>query len=218
MHARDVGARLRVRDRRDRQRAVECAPPRSSGRRRPGRRRRRPGRGPRCRVAAQRVAPVALGSFAAGKRSSVGRRELTSRAGLHPEPEGRRSAHRAEARSLGQRSKPAGPAAFRPLGLVPSSSRADTPPEGWEVLEMPTDCTGHAGGGRTRGSPEAGWEHRLATRGARIEHLEGALEGLQHAVDRPNARGEQESRRAAIGTAPERMAGELSRDARRRGL
>jgi hypothetical protein len=83
---------------------------------------------------------------------------------------------------------------------------------------MPTDCTGHAGGGRTRGSPEAGWEHRLATRGARIEHLEGRSKDFrmpsiaQTLVENEKVGG---LRRC---TEPEHMARELSRDARRRGL
>ena len=83
---------------------------------------------------------------------------------------------------------------------------------------MPTDCMGHAGGGRTRGSPEAGWEHRLATRGARIEHLEGALEGLQDAVYRQAVLEEQKIGEVRRRIAPQQMARELSRDARRRGL
>ena len=66
--------------------------------------------------------------------------------------------------------------------------------------------------------PKAGWEHRLETLEARMEHLEAELEGLQDALYRqavPEGEHVGELRRR---TTPERLARDLSQDARKRGL
>jgi uncharacterized coiled-coil protein SlyX len=61
-------------------------------------------------------------------------------------------------------------------------------------------------------------ERRLERAEERIEHLEAAIEGLQDALYR-QARREDESRDEMLRrTEPERIARELSDDARRRGL
>jgi predicted RNase H-like nuclease (RuvC/YqgF family) len=61
-------------------------------------------------------------------------------------------------------------------------------------------------------------ERRLERAEARIEHLESALESLQDALYR-QAQREDESRDEMLRrTEPERIARELSDDARRRGL
>jgi uncharacterized coiled-coil protein SlyX len=81
---------------------------------------------------------------------------------------------------------------------------------------MPAQRTAHVGGDQAL-RPAVGRERRLETLEARIEHLEGALEGLQDAVYRQAVLEKQkigEVRRIA----PQQMARELSRDARRRGL
>ena len=66
--------------------------------------------------------------------------------------------------------------------------------------------------------PAVGRERRLQTLEARIEHLEGALEGLQDAVYRQAVLGGAEIGEVRRRIAPQEMARELSRDARRRGL
>jgi hypothetical protein len=53
---------------------------------------------------------------------------------------------------------------------------------------------------------------------ARIEHLEGALEGLQDAVYRHALLEDENIGELRRRIEPEQMARELSRDARRRGL
>jgi hypothetical protein len=66
--------------------------------------------------------------------------------------------------------------------------------------------------------PEVGWERRITTLEARVEHLEVALEGFQDAVYRQSV---LEGRRIAeLGrrTAPHEMARALSQDARRHGV
>jgi uncharacterized coiled-coil protein SlyX len=82
---------------------------------------------------------------------------------------------------------------------------------------MPTQRTVHAGGDQALG-PRVGWERRLEALEARIEHLEGALEGLQDAVYRQAVLEDDKIDEVRRRIAPERMARELSRDARRRGL
>jgi hypothetical protein len=75
-----------------------------------------------------------------------------------------------------------------------------------------------AGSGSAATSPETERDRRLDTIDARIEHLEKALEGLQDAVYR-QAQLEDgniaELRRRIV---PERLARELSEDARKRGI
>jgi uncharacterized coiled-coil protein SlyX len=75
----------------------------------------------------------------------------------------------------------------------------------------------HVGGDRVVG-PGVGWKRRLETLEARIGHLEGALEGLQDAVYRQAVLEAQQIGEVRRQIAPEQMARELSRDARRRGL
>lgn len=62
------------------------------------------------------------------------------------------------------------------------------------------------------------WEQRIATLEARLEHLEAALEGLQDAVHRQALAGDQRMDELHRRTEPERIARELSEDARKRGL
>jgi len=62
------------------------------------------------------------------------------------------------------------------------------------------------------------WEQRLATLEVRIAHLEGELEGLQDAVYRQAVLEDEQIGEVRKQLAPEQMARELSRNARRRGL
>jgi uncharacterized coiled-coil protein SlyX len=82
---------------------------------------------------------------------------------------------------------------------------------------MPTQRTAHVGGDQAL-QPRVGPERRLKALEARIEHLEGALEGLQDAVYRQAVLEEQKLGEVRKRIAPAQMARELSRDARRRGL
>ena len=61
-------------------------------------------------------------------------------------------------------------------------------------------------------------ERRLETLEAQIKHQEAALEGLQDAVYRQAVLEEEKIGEVRRQMAPEQMARELSRDARRRGL
>jgi predicted RNase H-like nuclease (RuvC/YqgF family) len=61
-------------------------------------------------------------------------------------------------------------------------------------------------------------ERRLERAEQRIEHLEAALEGLQDALYRQSRREDEIHEEMLKRTDPERMARELSDDARRRGL
>jgi uncharacterized coiled-coil protein SlyX len=61
-------------------------------------------------------------------------------------------------------------------------------------------------------------EGRVATLEARLEHLEAELEGLQDAVYRQARLGTERMDELRRRTEPDRMARELSDDARRRGL
>jgi uncharacterized coiled-coil protein SlyX len=82
---------------------------------------------------------------------------------------------------------------------------------------MSTQRTAHVGGDQAL-QPRVGPERRLEKLEARIEHLEVALEGLQDAVYRQAVMEEQKLGEIRRRLAPEQMARELSRDARRRGL
>jgi hypothetical protein len=76
-------------------------------------------------------------------------------------------------------------------------------------------------GNQRRSSPrsrDAGWERRLATVEARMEHLEAELEGLQDAVYRQAVLEGEHMGELRRRTAPDQLARELSQDARRRGL
>jgi len=68
------------------------------------------------------------------------------------------------------------------------------------------------------GSLDADLERRLRALDARIEHLEAALEGLQDALYRQAIREDENRAELRDRTDPERIARELSADARRRGL
>jgi uncharacterized coiled-coil protein SlyX len=61
-------------------------------------------------------------------------------------------------------------------------------------------------------------ERRLESVETRLEHLEAALEGLQDAVYRQARREDETYEELRRRTDPERIARELSDDARRRGL
>ena len=61
-------------------------------------------------------------------------------------------------------------------------------------------------------------ERRLERAEARIEHLEAVVEGLQDALYRQAQRADESHEELLRRTEPERIARELSDDARRRGL
>lgn len=61
-------------------------------------------------------------------------------------------------------------------------------------------------------------ERRLERAEERIEHLEAALEGVQDALYRQSQRADENHEELLRRTEPERIARELSDDARRRGL
>ena len=67
-------------------------------------------------------------------------------------------------------------------------------------------------------SPDAGWEQRLETLAARVEHLESELEGLQDAVYRQAVLEQENIGDLRRRTEPEQLARDLGQDARRRGL
>jgi hypothetical protein len=62
------------------------------------------------------------------------------------------------------------------------------------------------------------WAHRFEACEARIEHVETMLEGLQDALYRHEILDEENIAELRRRTDPEQMAGDLSRDARRRRL
>ncbi len=68
------------------------------------------------------------------------------------------------------------------------------------------------------GAPDAGWEHRVETLEARMEHLETVLEGLQDALYRQAVLEDEHVEELRRRTAPEQLARDLSQHARRRGL
>ena len=76
------------------------------------------------------------------------------------------------------------------------------------------------GNGRrsSAGAPNAGWEHRVETLEARLEHLETVLEGLQDALYRQAVLEDEHVEELRRRTAPEQLARDLSQHARRRGL
>jgi uncharacterized coiled-coil protein SlyX len=61
-------------------------------------------------------------------------------------------------------------------------------------------------------------ERRLEAVETRLDHLEAALEGLQDALYRQSQREDETVEELRRRTDPERMARDLSKDARRRGL
>ena len=73
-------------------------------------------------------------------------------------------------------------------------------------------------GGEQALAPGIGWQRRLETLEMRVEHLEGELEGLQDAVYRQAVLEDEQIDEVRKRLAPEQMARELSRHARKRGL
>ena len=76
----------------------------------------------------------------------------------------------------------------------------------------------HTGGDRVPHSQDVGFEQRLAALEARTEHLERELEGLQDALYRQAVLGDENIGELRRRIEPERLARDLDRDARRRGL
>jgi hypothetical protein len=66
--------------------------------------------------------------------------------------------------------------------------------------------------------PPIGWECRIASLEARLEHLEPALEGLQDAVYRQSLLESRQIAELGRRTEPHEMARALSEDARRHGV
>ena len=75
-----------------------------------------------------------------------------------------------------------------------------------------------AGGDRTSPPPDSDWARRLATIEARTEHLERQLEGLQDALYRQATLEDENIGELRRRMAPEQLARDLDRDARKRGL
>jgi uncharacterized coiled-coil protein SlyX len=69
-----------------------------------------------------------------------------------------------------------------------------------------------------RSGPDPDVERRLKGLDERIQHLEAALEGLQDALYRQAVREDETRADLRRRTEPDRIARELSADARRRGL
>ena len=67
-------------------------------------------------------------------------------------------------------------------------------------------------------APRAGWEPRVASLEARLEHLETALEGLQDAVYRQSVLEGRQIAELSRRTEPHEMARALSEDARKHGV
>lgn len=65
---------------------------------------------------------------------------------------------------------------------------------------------------------DGGWEERLETLAARVEHLEAELEGLQDAVYRQAVLEQKNIGDLRRRTEPEQLARDLQHDAQRRGL
>ena len=83
---------------------------------------------------------------------------------------------------------------------------------------MATQRGRSVGDDRALESPDAGWEHRLETLEARIEHLERELEGLQDAVYRQALLEDENIGELRRRIEPEQLARDLDNDARQRGL
>jgi hypothetical protein len=71
---------------------------------------------------------------------------------------------------------------------------------------------------RRASRPEQPWKQRVEGLEARLRHVESELEGLQDAVHRQAVREHENVEELRRRVAPDRMARELSDDARRRGL
>lgn len=76
------------------------------------------------------------------------------------------------------------------------------------------------GGGDCLSGPsrDAGWQRRLETLEARIEHLETAFEGLQDAIHRRAVLDDESIGVLRRRTEPDQIARDLNHDARSRGL
>ena len=83
---------------------------------------------------------------------------------------------------------------------------------------MATQHGRDVGGDQPLGSPDAGWEHRLETLEARMEHLERQREGLQDALYRQSTLEHENIGELRKRIEPEQMARDLDHDARKRGL
>ena len=83
---------------------------------------------------------------------------------------------------------------------------------------MPTQPGRDVGGDQLPASPDAGWERRLETLEARVEHLERELEGLQDALYRQSTLAHENIGELRRRIEPERLARDLDQDARKRGL
>jgi hypothetical protein len=83
---------------------------------------------------------------------------------------------------------------------------------------MATKRARKAGGDRAPRSPGAGWEPRLEALEARTKHLESELEGLQDAVYRQAILEGENIGELRRRIEPDRLARDLARDARKRGL
>jgi uncharacterized coiled-coil protein SlyX len=107
----------------------------------------------------------------------------------------------------------------RDTGQGPPSPRP-AEPKAATITERMTRVWRRRRGGRRSSprSPDVDWQHRLETLEARIEHLEAELEGLQDAVYRQALLEDEHIDELRRRTAPERLARDLSQDARRRGL
>jgi hypothetical protein len=83
---------------------------------------------------------------------------------------------------------------------------------------MATQRKRQVGGDQAAGVSDAGWERRLETLEARIEHLERELEGLQDALYRQSTLEDENIRDLRRRMEPDQLARDLDRDARKRGL
>jgi hypothetical protein len=91
----------------------------------------------------------------------------------------------------------------------------------WAQGAMRALAQGARGRWERRGSakaPEQPWKQRVEGLEARLRHVESELEGLQDAVHRQAVREHENFEELRQRLAPDRIARELSDDARRRGL
>jgi hypothetical protein len=95
------------------------------------------------------------------------------------------------------------------MAKKPTRTRAD------DAVATPTDG---ANGALRDAEQDRRLERRLERAEARLEHLEAAFEGLQDALYRQSRREDEIRDELHKRTDPERIARELSDDARRRGL
>jgi hypothetical protein len=93
-------------------------------------------------------------------------------------------------------------------------------PKGATIKQRVSRLWPRRSGGRRSSdrSPEVGWEQRVETLEARVQHLEAELEGLQDAVYRRAVLEDAHIDELRTRTAPEQLARDLSQDARKRGL